>query len=84
MSDECNRCGMNSIKIIPIQDGLYSCNMNIPLVRLNHELKREEHEAIIKDSHLCIQKGIDQHFEIMAYLKRWGGWLRTSSNPVSD
>jgi hypothetical protein len=36
---------------------------------------REEHEAIIKDSAKCQELGLDQYFEIMVYLNRWGGWL---------
>lgn len=36
---------------------------------------REEHEAIIKDATWCEELGIDQAYEIMVYLKRWGSWL---------
>ncbi len=36
---------------------------------------REEHEAIIKDANKCAELGLDQYFEMMVYLKRWGGWL---------
>jgi hypothetical protein len=36
---------------------------------------REEHEALVKDSLLCDDLGLDQTYEIMVYLKRWGGWL---------
>lgn len=36
---------------------------------------REEHEAVIRDVAKCTELGLDQYFEIMVYLKRWGGWL---------
>lgn len=36
---------------------------------------REEHEAIIKDGDWCRELGLDQAYEILVYLKRWGGWL---------
>jgi hypothetical protein len=37
---------------------------------------REEHEAIIKDAAFCKELGLDQIYETMVYLKRWGGWLQ--------
>ena len=36
---------------------------------------REEHEAVIKDATRCKELGVDQMFETMTYLHRWGGWL---------
>jgi len=36
---------------------------------------REEHEAIIKDANKCRELGVDQMFEVMVYLQRWGSWL---------
>lgn len=36
---------------------------------------REEHEAIIKDAIKCEALGLDQIYETIVYLKRWGGWL---------
>ena len=36
---------------------------------------RSEHEAIIKDAAWCKELGLDQSYEVMVYLKRWGGWL---------
>jgi len=36
---------------------------------------REEHEAIIKDAAWCEELGLDQIYETLVYLKRWGGWL---------
>jgi hypothetical protein len=36
---------------------------------------RIEHEAIISDAAWCKELGLDQTYEIMVYLKRWGSWL---------
>lgn len=36
---------------------------------------REEHEAVIRDAKKCEELGLDQYYEIMVYIKRWGGWL---------
>jgi hypothetical protein len=36
---------------------------------------RQEHEDIIRNSEKCAELGIDQYYEIIVYLKRWGGWL---------
>jgi hypothetical protein len=36
---------------------------------------REEHEALIRDAAWCKELGLDQYYETMVYLKRWGGWL---------
>ena len=36
---------------------------------------REEHEAIISNADWCKELGLDQQYEIMVYLKRWGEWL---------
>ena len=37
---------------------------------------REEHESILKDEKKMLELGLDPYFEIMVYLKRWGGWLK--------
>lgn len=37
---------------------------------------REEHEALLKDAKMCGELGIDQIYETMIYLNRWGGWLK--------
>jgi hypothetical protein len=37
---------------------------------------RKEHEAILKDAKKCEELGVDQFYETMVYLKRWGGWLK--------
>ena len=36
---------------------------------------REEHEAIIKDASKCKELGLDQVYETIVYLNRWGSWL---------
>jgi hypothetical protein len=36
---------------------------------------REEHEAVLKDAKLCQELGLDQVYETLVYLKRWGSWL---------
>lgn len=36
---------------------------------------REEHEAVLKDKALCEELGLDQIYETIVYLKRWGSWL---------
>jgi len=37
---------------------------------------RKEHEALIKDGSKCRELGLDQIYETIVYLNRWGGWLR--------
>ncbi len=41
---------------------------------------REEHEAMLRDSHKMHSLGLDPVFEKMVYLKRWGSWLNGSIN----
>jgi hypothetical protein len=36
---------------------------------------RDEHEAVLLDKDLCQSLGLDQAYEIMRYLKRWGAFL---------
>lgn len=36
---------------------------------------REEHEELLRDAEKCAELGLDQYYEVMVYLKRWGGWL---------
>ena len=47
----------------------------LPPVKYINIRGREEHEAIIKDAAWCKELGLDQAYEIMVYLKRWGSWL---------
>lgn len=37
---------------------------------------REEHEAMLRNPAKMKELGLDQIFEIMVYLERWGGWLK--------
>jgi hypothetical protein len=47
----------------------------LPETRYINIRGREEHEAIIRDAALCKELGLDQAYEIIVYLKRWGSWL---------
>ena len=47
----------------------------LPPVEYINVRGREEHEAIIKDAAWCKRLGLDQAYEVMVYLKRWGHWL---------
>ena len=48
---------------------------DIPPIKWVNVRGREEHEAVIKDAALCKELGLDQVYEIVAYMKRWGTWL---------
>ncbi len=48
---------------------------NLPDVKWINVRGREEHEAVLLDKSLCNELGLDQAYEIMIYLKRWGGFL---------
>lgn len=37
---------------------------------------RKEHEAILKDAKKCEELGLDQYYETIVYLNRWGNWLK--------
>lgn len=47
----------------------------LPAVKWININGREQHEAVLKDSVKCEELGLDQYYEIMIYLKRWGGWM---------
>ena len=47
----------------------------LPPIKWVNVRGREEHEAILKDEVWCKELGLDQAYEIMVYLKRWGSWL---------
>jgi hypothetical protein len=36
---------------------------------------RKEHEELLKDADKCKELGLDQYYETMVYLHRWGEWL---------
>ena len=44
---------------------------------------REEHEAILLDADKCAKLGLDQMYEKIVYLKRWGGWLKDETTKTS-
>jgi hypothetical protein len=48
---------------------------DLPEVKYVNVRGREEHEAVIQDAELCKELGLDQFYEAMVYLKRWGKWL---------
>lgn len=47
----------------------------MPSVKYINVRGRREHEAIIKDGEWCKELGLDQVYETIVYLNRWGGWL---------
>ena len=47
----------------------------IPERRVINVNGRHEHEAILKDAAKCAELGLDQMYETIVYLKRWGSWL---------
>jgi hypothetical protein len=47
----------------------------LPPVKWVNIRGREEHEAVIRDAALCNELGLNQVYEMMSYLRRWGGWL---------
>lgn len=61
-------------KVIPISDGI-DLTYEEPKRKLVNIRGCEQHEAIINDSAKCKELGLDQYYEIMVYLKRWGNWL---------
>lgn len=44
---------------------------------------RREHESILKNSEKCKELGLDQYYEIMVYLKRWGSWIDSPPNAMA-
>ena len=64
----------------PLSDGIDPPAQQIERVVINVN-GREEHEAIIKDALKCKELGIDQLYETMVYLNRWGGWLNDNNSP---
>lgn len=66
------------MKTIPLSD-VEDPPAELPPVRLINVNGRREHEEFLKDSQKCRDHGIDQAYETIVYLKRWGGWLDKSS-----
>lgn len=62
-------------KLITLEDGIDPPAEQIPTKYIDVN-GREEHEALLKDKEKCKELGLDQVYETIVYLKRWGGWLR--------
>lgn len=58
----------------PLTDGI-DPPTELPKTKWININGREEHEAILKDPEKCKELGLDQYFETITYLRRWGGWL---------
>lgn len=78
MSGECETCGEHTLDCQCKHDGFGGIDPPAEelLVRCVNVRGREEHEAILKDPAKCAELGLDQYYEIMVYLKRWGDWLK--------
>lgn len=63
-----------NMEILPLEDCLDPPEDKIP-IRWVNVCGRKEHEAIIKDEAKCNELGLDQVYETIVYLKRWGAWL---------
>jgi len=63
-----------SKELKPLGDGQNPPAEQIPTKWINVN-GRKEHEALLKDSKKCEELGLDQYYEIMVYLRRWGSWL---------
>lgn len=63
------------VEPIPIDHDGMDPPPEIPKTNWINVRGREEHEAILKDAAKCQELGLDQYFETMVYLRRWGGWL---------
>lgn len=60
---------------IPLENGEHLLPEQIPVQYINVN-GRKEHEAIIKDADKCKELGLDQTYETIVYLNRWGKWLK--------
>ena len=63
---------------LPLSEGI-DPPANLPERVVINVNGREEHEAVIKDGARCKELGIDQLYETMVYLNRWGGWLNADN-----
>lgn len=90
MSGECDKCNEHcldcicgikkithlNLKPIPLEDcGICPPTQEIETKWINVRGRRE-HEALIKDGDKCRELGLDQIYETIVYLKRWGDWLK--------
>ena len=81
MSGECEKCSEHCLDCkcqpIPLGDGANPSSEIIPTTWINVK-GREEHESLLKDSKRCQELGLDQMYETIVYLNRWGSWLENS------
>lgn len=61
-------------KLKPLCDG-EDPPAHLPERRVVNVNGRVEHEAILKDAAKCAELGLDQVYETIVYLNRWGSWL---------
>ena len=76
MSDRCMKYNHSLVnkKILPLPDDSDVSMQQIPVIWI--QIKgRKEHESIVKDANKCNELGLDQVYETIVYLKKWGGWL---------
>lgn len=76
MSGECDNCHQHTLECACRDSfgGVDPPDDRPPIEYVNVN-GRIEHESIIKNAMLCKELGLDQAYEIMVYLRRWGGWL---------
>lgn len=78
MSGECEKCSEHCLECkcepIPLGDGDNPPAQQLPVTWINVN-GREEHEAILRDAKKCEELGLDQMYETIVYLNRWGSWL---------
>lgn len=58
----------------PLTEGSYPSHEN-PGRRSIDVKGRKEHEEWLKDPKKCKDAGLDHTYEVLVYLRRWGGWL---------
>jgi len=87
MSDSCDDCGWHTLECIcgsgcPCRQSDHYTHLNavrkstgVRDVKWVNVRGRSEHEAVLLDKDLCNSLGLDQAYEIMVYLKRWGRFL---------
>lgn len=89
MSGECDKCGWHTLECIcgsgcPCRQSDHYTHLNVvpkddqdrlSRVKWINIRGRSEHESVIVNKTLCEELGLDQAYEIMVYLKRWGSFL---------
>lgn len=69
-----NKFSHLNAKLKPLSEGI-DPPAELPERREINVNGREEYEAVLKDAKKCEELGLDQYYETIIYLKRWGGWL---------